>query len=239
MFEPQKEKRRRLLDHIQHNHATAYFFGDLLVNITVIVLLVYIVRTFFISPFQVYGPSMCDTLNYLNDECQDAFGEYLIVNKAVYYPFFDHGFRDPKRGDIIVFRPPHNDEDFYIKRIIGLPGEKVKIQNGKVMIINKDRQAGFELNETYLGATNKNQTYSLTTQSINTYEVPAGHYFVMGDNRKKSTDSRSCFKGPGYESCENPNSIDHFLPLSRIEGKAWLVLWPFDKARALSEPQYE
>ena len=236
MFESKKAKKWLWLDHLQEKHPTLYFFGDLLVNIVVIVVLVYTVRTYLISPFQVFGPSMCNTLNEIHGGCRDGFGEYLIVNKAVYYPFFGHRYSPPERGDIIVFRPPHNAQDFYIKRIIGLPGEKVKLMNGKVYIFNKEHQSGWELPEPYLSAENKNQTFPMTAQRVLTLEVPEGRYFVMGDNRHKSTDSRTCFRGPGDRECND--DLNHFLPIERIEGKAAVVLWPFNKIRILRNPAY-
>lgn len=230
MNELQKAKRPRFLETLENRHPTLYFFLDLLFNIVIIVILVYTVRTYLISPFQVFGPSMCDTLNVINGNCQDAFGEYLIVNKAGYR------FKPPERGDIVVFRPPHNQNDFYIKRIIGLPGERVKLQNGKVFIFNKEHQSGFQVSEEYLNEENKNRTYPISSYLVVTYEVPENYYFVMGDNRKKSTDSRTCFRGPGDAECND--KINHFLVADRIEGKAWLVLWPFNKIRILSRPVY-
>lgn len=230
MFGSKKDKKWVWLEKFQDKHPTAYFFADLLLNIVVIVILVYGVRTYLISPFQVFGPSMCNTLNEIKSRCQDGFGEYLIVNKIGYR------YGTPTRGDIIVFRPPHNTEDYYIKRVIGLPGEKVKLQNGKVYIFNKENKSGFELPETYLSPENKGQTYPLNAQMVMSYEVPEGKYFVMGDNRKKSTDSRTCFRGPGDRECNDP--ANYFLAADRIEGKAWLVLWPFNKIRHLSMPDY-
>lgn len=218
------------LDRLKERYPTLYFILDLLINIVIIVILVYGVRTYLISPFQVYGPSMCDTLNSINNTCKDAFGEYLIVNKLGYR------FSKPQRGDIIVFRPPHNSNDFYIKRIIGLPGEKVKIQNGKIFIFNKEHQSGWELNENYLNKDNKNQTYPIPSHITANYEVSENTYFVLGDNRKKSTDSRTCFRGPGDRECNDPKN--HFLEIERIEGKAWVVLWPFSKIRFLANPAY-
>lgn len=238
MFESKKDaagKKWKWLDRLQERHPTLYFFGDLFVNIVVVVALVYTVRTFLISPFQVFGPSMCNTLNHINSVCQDGFGEYLIVNKAVYYPFLGKRFGAPSRGDIIVFRPPHNPNDFYIKRIIGLPGEKVKIQNGKVFVYNKEHQSGFELPEPYLSEENKDKTLPVPSHLVATYEVPENSFFVLGDNRKKSTDSRTCFRGLGDREC---GDAKHFLPIENIEGKAWVVLWPFDRIRLLPNPAY-
>lgn len=227
---------KKIIDKLQEKHPTIYFTLDLVVNIVIIVVLVFAVRTYLISPFQVYGPSMCDTLNYIKQTCQDRFGEYLIVNKAVYYPFFGKRLSVPQRGDIIVFRPPSNTKDFYIKRIIGLPGEKVKIQNGKVFIYNKEHQNGWELKEDYLNKDNNGQTFPVPSHLSATYEVADGTYFVLGDNRKKSTDSRTCFRGPGDRECDE--NINHLLPTDEIEGKAWVVLWPFNKIRLLKNPEY-
>ncbi|MEK7172019.1 MAG: signal peptidase I [Patescibacteria group bacterium] len=227
---------KNFIDKFQTKHQTAYFIADLILNIVIIIALVFAVRTYLISPFQVYGPSMCNTLNYIKSSCQDAFGEYLIVNKAVYYPFFGKRFGVPERGDIIVFRPPHNEKDFYIKRIIGLPGEKIKIQNGKVFVYNKEHQSGWELPEDYLSKENSGQTFPIPSHLTANYEVPEGFYFTLGDNRKKSTDSRTCFRGPGDRECND--DINHFLPINNIEGKAWVVLWPFNKIRLLRNPAY-
>lgn len=237
MTDAKKEKLTDRIERFRQGHPTLYFFTDLFLNIAVIIVLVYTVRTYLISPFQVFGPSMCDTLNSINQRCQDGFGEYLIVNKAVYYPFFGHRFGMPERGDIIVFRPPENPRDFYIKRIIGLPGEKVKIQNGKVYVYNKEHQSGIELMEPYLNKNNKNQTFCPSArQKVFTYEVPEGEYFVLGDNRQQSTDSRTGFKTQSQSDCKS--SPDHFLALERIEGKAWVVLWPFNKIRHLENSAY-
>ncbi|MBI2453767.1 signal peptidase I [Candidatus Peregrinibacteria bacterium] len=205
-----------------------------------VVILVYGVRTYLISPFQVYGPSMCDTLNYVNETCQEKFGEYLIVNKAVYYPFFGKRFGTPKRGDIVVFHPPQNKKDYYIKRIIGLPGEKVIIQSGKVIIASligdKEYGKGVELPESYLSAENRGKTLTYPSQLIAEYVVPEDSYFVLGDNRRKSTDSRTCFRIQGSRECDDEKN--HFLPISMIEGKAWVVLWPFGKTRLLTKDPY-
>lgn len=236
MAESEKDKRLKFLDSFSQKHPTIYFLLDLAFNIVVIVALVFAIRTYAISPFQVFGPSMCDTLNNIDSKCQESFGEYLIVNKALYYPFFGRRFETPQRGDIIVFRPPHNSKDFYIKRIIGLPGEKIKIQNGAVYIFNNEHQSGWKLPEEYLSDANQGQTFPILSQIVTNYEVPKDTYFVLGDNRTKSTDSRTCFRGPGDRDCDDP--INHFLPVENIEGKAWIVLWPFNKIRILKDPQY-
>lgn len=224
------------LEKFEQQYPSAYFVADLLLNILIIIVLVFGVRTYLISPFQVYGPSMCNTMNYINERCQEGFGEYIIVNKAIYYPFFGRSFSSPQRGDIIVFRPPNVKKDFYIKRVIGLPGETVKIQSGRIYIENEEHKNGWELPEPYLSNENRNQTYPVPAQTVATYKVPTNMYFALGDNRKKSTDSRSCFAGPGDRYCNE--TVNHFLPLEYIEGKAAVVLWPFNKVRILSNPEY-
>lgn len=133
--------------------------------------------------FEVRGYSMEPTL---------YDGQYLIVSKVIYriYP--------PERGDIIVFRPPNGDDGEYIKRIVGLPGETIEIRDGIVWI------DGVPLAEPYivsLGGSSAPRT------------LGEGEYFVLGDNRANSSDSRSWGA----------------LPEEEIIGKAWLCYWPPEK----------
>jgi len=140
-----------------------------------------------VQKFVVEGPSMNDTLHN---------GQQLMVNKIVY------SLQEPKRGDIIVFHPPIEiDEDDYIKRIIGLPGEKVVIVEGKVYIHKMDSST-IELDEPYV-----------TNPALRDFEgkvIPEGEYFVMGDNRNNSSDSR----------------VGWTLKREDIIGKAWISIWP-------------
>ena len=115
--------------------------------------------------------------------------EYVIIDKVSYM------LHAPERGDVIVFTPPNNDKD-YIKRIIGLPGDTVEIQGGQV-IVN-----GQALDEPYLAHP--------TNQDMLARTIEPGQYFVMGDNRNNSQDSRSF--GP--------------ITKSVIVGRAWFVYWP-------------
>jgi len=211
------------------------FWLDVVLNIIIIVALVAIIRTYLISPFQVYGPSMCDTLNFVDGTCQRAYGEYLIVNKLGYENFFGWQVGTPKRGDIIVFHPPQNDAEFFIKRIIGLPGETVELKSGKVYIYNAEHPEGMELPEPYLNATNSGNTHPYNRENT-IFEVPKDKYFVMGDNRTASSDSRSCFQ---ETASSNPCSgKSPFLTMDHIEGKAWLILWPLNKISILKDPSY-
>lgn len=131
-------------------------------------------------------------------------GEYLVVDEASYY------FREPERGEVIVFRYPRNPKQFFIKRIIGLPGERVEIKNGVLTIINDEYQEGFELDEPYIAE-------ALRTGPDTIMVLDEEEYFVLGDNRTQSLDSR--IWGP--------------LDQNFFVGRAWIRLWPFSRVNIL------
>lgn len=139
---------------------------DLFTLAFLIVVVVIPIRVFIISPFVVDGESMHPTFENL---------DYLVIDEAVY------DFKAPARGEVIVFRYPGNPSIFYIKRIIGLPGETVSIVRGEVTITTVDKR-NITLSEPYI--VNEDATYTKKV-SLNT-----GEYFVMGDNRPNSSDSR-------------------------------------------------
>jgi signal peptidase I len=134
-----------------------------------------------IQTYEVYQTSM---------EPSFSEGQRVVVVKAVYW------WGEPQRGDVVIFHAPDGTDEEYIKRIIGIPGDKVEIVHG-VVCIN-----GFPLDEPYVKNHSGDSLLELT--------VPAESYFVLGDNRRNSNDSRS-----GW-----------FLPRENIIGKAWLVTWP-------------
>ncbi len=158
------------------------------------------VRYFLIQPFYVKGASM--EPNFYDHE-------YLIINEISYR------FGEPGRGDIVVFKYPRDTSQYFIKRVIGLPGETVQIKDGSVTIYNKDNSNGTVLTEKYLDSGVK--TFGDRTVSLGSKE-----YFVMGDNRLASFDSRSF--GP----------IDE----KYIVGKVWVRGWPFDKIKIFEKPEY-
>ncbi len=127
------------------------------------------IRYFIVQPFIVRGASM---------EQNFHDGQYLIIDEVSYY------FRSPARGEVIVFHYPKDPSQFFIKRIIGLPGERVEITKGRVTIYNKDHKDGMLLDETYLTPPN-HPTYP--DQNV---ELGSTEYFLMGDNRDFSSDSR-------------------------------------------------
>ncbi len=133
-------------------------------------------------------------------------GNYLVINEIGYR------ISDPKRGDVIVFRPPEGNGQFYIKRIIGLPGETVSVKDGNVFV-GKDLFSLELLNERYIvGSTPGNKTAQLSYNE----------YFVLGDNRNASSDSRNWGT----------------LPRKNIIGKAWLRAWPISDFDIVKRPQY-
>ncbi|MSU74793.1 signal peptidase I [Candidatus Kaiserbacteria bacterium] len=139
---------------------------DLFTLVLLVVLVVIPIRVFIVSPFVVDGESMHPTFGNL---------DYLIVDEILYR------FHTPARGEVIVFRYPGNPSVFYIKRIIGLPGETVSINRGVVTIISPDGKKT-SLAEPYI--VNEDATYTKDVSLL------PDEYFVMGDNRPNSSDSR-------------------------------------------------
>lgn len=140
---------------------------ELIDFVLVALLIVILVRVFVAEPYVVSGSSMVPTFEDKN---------YLIVDKISYR------LGDPKRNDVVVFRPPIDSKKFYIKRIIGLPSETLDIKGSIVTITNLEHPQGFKLNEPYV----KN-----AADNVAHFELKDDEYFVMGDNRSASSDSRS------------------------------------------------
>jgi signal peptidase I len=191
---------------------------DVTLNIVIIVGIVAAIRTFLVSPFQVEGDSMLDTLEHK---------EYIIINKLGYF------LGNPKRGDIVVFRPPVDHKKHYVKRVIGLPGDAVTIRDGKVFLKVAGAQESQLLPEPYLNDHNAGNTFIHPPNSGNTtaqtFTVPDGQYFLLGDNRQGSLDSRSF----GAQGGATP-----FVPDNDIKGKVWFVALPISKVHALETPEY-
>jgi signal peptidase I len=199
-------------------------------DIVVIFLIAFAIRSFLVTPFQIQGVSMDDsfsdreyilvnTFGYLNFDTH--FNEFLHSNPdpvsgtiAQLLKKIPIHVGDPKRGDVIVLKP-HIDKtrEYYIKRVIGLPGETVRIFDGKVFIKKVDAEDFVEINEPYLSLVNSGQTLVNDQRTEKIFEIPENSYWVMGDNRLNSSDSRNCFK-----NCNLPNSA-HFLAREDILGK--------------------
>jgi signal peptidase I len=162
---------------------------EILKFVLITVIIVVPIRTFIAQPFIVHGSSM-----------ENSFfeNEYLIVDELSYY------LRTPERGEVVIFRYPKNPSVFFIKRIIGLPGETVAIKNSRILIKQADG-SWQALNEPYA----KGKTFSDTPEIT----LKAQEYFVVGDNRELSYDSRAW--GP--------------VKLDLIRGRAWLRLLPINR----------
>lgn len=226
---------------------TAKFLGEIILDAAVIIALVLGIRTYIIAPFQVHGTSMCNTLNYRDGTCHTGFGEYLIINKLGY------NISPPHRGDIVVFRPPgtikHNplesllktifrtdDEEFFIKRVIGLPGETVTLKGGYVYVMNKDHPEGVKLDEPYLSEENSGHTEPLIAGK-NTFSVPEGKYLLFGDNRRVSTDARSCFRTSMLNNCQFEG--DHYIGIDQMEGRSSIILFPLAEIGRIKTTEYK
>lgn len=149
------------------------FTAELVRTVLVVGVAAFLIRYFVLQPFIVEGESMSPEF-HTND--------YLLVDKLSYR------FSEPQRGDIVVFQYPRDVSINYVKRIIGLPGETVDIENGRVKVTNSSHPDGFYLDETYLPDTIRTQL--LTGSADGHFTVPSDSYYVLGDNRGNSSDSR-------------------------------------------------
>ncbi len=156
-------------------------FWEIVETIVFTLLIYFLVRTFLFENYRVVGQSMVPTLQN---------NQFLVVSKL------DYRLHGPRRGDIIVFRDPYSPERKLIKRIIGLPGESVEVQNGQVLV-NEER-----IDEPYIADLGR-YNQALTP-------IPDGQYYVLGDNRNNSSDSHTW----------------GLLEQDKIVGKALLCYWP-------------
>lgn len=179
--------------------AVGSFLLEMLQIALIAIAIIVPVRWLLVQPFIVKGESM--EPNFFEDE-------YLIIDEITFR------FRDPERGEIVVFHPPNNEGQYYIKRVIGLPGETVKIKDGKVTIENKEYPNGMVLTEPYLD--------DYVTSGNESETLGANQYFLLGDNRDASLDSRAF--GP--------------VPLDHVTGRVWIRGLPLDKAGVLEIPAY-
>lgn len=173
------------------------FIWDIAKIVLISLVIIVPIRAFIVQPFTVWGNSMTPTFDS---------GDYLFINEIGYR------LSAPERGDVIIFKPPHDDKRFFIKRIVGLPGETLKIEGGKVWAGQDDESLEL-LSENYVSVE--------TVGSIN-ISLREDEYFVLGDNRRASSDSRAW----------------GVLDRDRIIGKAWIRAWPFNKFEVIKRPEY-
>jgi signal peptidase I len=179
--------------------------------IAIAVLLALVIRTLVVQAFTIPSGSMMDTL---------LVGDYILVNKFLYgpeIPFTEQrvpGLRDPQRGDIIVFKYPQDEKRDFIKRIVGTPGDTVQVRGHQVYVNAQPiREPYIKRVEGPLPSTG--QTYCGYAYGCEPTVVPPNSYFVMGDNRDNSQDSR--YWG--------------FVKRDKIKGKAFLIYWSWDSDR--------
>lgn len=177
------------------NNEKRYSILSFLLSVILILGLAIGFRVFVAAPYLVEGASMEDTFQTF---------DYLIVDRLSYR------VDEPQRGDVVVFHFPLDPSRTFIKRIIGLPGETVSIEGEAVTITNAENPEGFTLDEPYVADAHR-------ASSSVTVTVGDGEYFVMGDNRKESADSR--YWGP--------------LPENQIVGRAFFRLYPLQSISIL------
>ncbi|MFA6594093.1 MAG: signal peptidase I [Candidatus Buchananbacteria bacterium] len=171
-----------------------------MVRVAIISLVIILpVRYFLIQPFYVKGASM--EPNFYDHE-------YLIIDEISYR------FNEPQRGDIVVFKYPKDTKQYFIKRVVGLPGDKVKIQDNAVYI------NGEKLGETYLLAGTETV---LPVRGYGEVTLAEDEYFLLGDNRGQSLDSR----------------IFGSVKKDLIVGRTWIRGWPFSRFTVFSTPEYK
>lgn len=192
------------LDHIQAEvgkgavATVGLVFIEFLKIIVLAGITIFLVRYFLFKPFIVKGESM---------EPNYSPKDYLIIDELSYR------FREPDRGEVIVFRAPVGAKDFYLKRVLALPGERVKVEDEKVIVFNEDHPQGVVVEESYV--------FEPTPGSVS-YNLTQEEYFVMGDNRDASFDSRKF--GP--------------ITSNDIVGRTWLRGWPLQALTIFDTPTY-
>ena len=183
------ENTKEKVQKIEGEKTAKQSFWELARFAIIAIIIVIPIRMFIAQPFIVSGSSMVPTFQN---------GQYLIVDELSYK------FEAPKRDDIIVFRYPNDPSKFFIKRIIGLPNETVDIKGSDVYIINAEHPEGFKLDQPFVENKSENNIH---------FELKADQYFVMGDNRSGSSDSR-------YWGA---------VPKNLLIGKVFLRLFPVNK----------
>ncbi|MEK7557034.1 MAG: signal peptidase I [Patescibacteria group bacterium] len=176
---------------------TGIFFWELAKVFLISMAIIIPIRYFLVQPFFVRGASM--EPNFLD-------GEYLVIDQLSYR------LREPERGEVTVFRFPLKPSQFFIKRIVGLPGETVTVQDGRVIIKNQTHPNGVLLDESlYIDP-------AVRTGGNVTLTLRENEYFVLGDNRAASSDSRSW----------------GVLPRDDLIGRAWIRAFPFTDVAVFS-----
>lgn len=185
---------------LQGRDKAAAFLFELIQVVAISLAIIIPVRYYLIQPFYVKGASM--EPNFFDHE-------YLVIDELSYR------FRDPMRGEIVVFKYPRDPSQYFIKRVIGLPGETVEVGNCKVKIYNTEHPNGIELDE--MGYLDQDCTAGTLTTTLKPNE-----FFLLGDNRAASLDSR-------YFGAVNRSSV---------VGRVWVRGYPVDRWKHFNPPEY-
>lgn len=199
-YQPEKESADNDEEQYSRKAEVLAFVRETIKIIIISLAIIVPIRYYLVQPFFVKGASMEENFHD---------GDYLLIDEISYR------FNTPQRGDVIVFRYPENPSQFFIKRIVGLPGETVEIKNSKVIIYNAEFPKGHILEEDYL---------SSAQQTAGNFLVGLGgnEYYVLGDNRFQSSDSRR------WGSLER----------NFITGRAFIRLWPLNKISTVESVKY-
>ncbi|MFA6422736.1 MAG: signal peptidase I [Candidatus Buchananbacteria bacterium] len=173
-----------------------------IIEMIIIVAIMLGIRYYLVKPFYVKGASM--EPNFYDHQ-------YLIIDEITYR------LSEPKRGDVIVFKYPTDPKQYFIKRVMGLPGEHIKIENGKIYIVDVNGKS-VELIESYLP---QGIVTDLPLRGYSDIVLGSNEFFVLGDNRSQSLDSRI------------------FGPVKKdyIVGRAWIRAWPLNKITVFETPK--
>lgn len=182
------------------------FILDALETVAIALIIFFVIYNFIAQPHLVKGESMQP--NYFE-------GEYILTSKLYRW------LGEPQRGDVIVLKSPDDPSVQFIKRVIGLPGEKIRLQNNQVFIYNQSHPDGVALQEDYLPANLPIPDGGFLTEG-QTVEIPTDNFVVMGDNRPASYDSRNW----------------GLLPREKIVGKAFFVYWPIPSFGFVAHADY-
>lgn len=223
--------------------------GDTIKTVIYAILIAIVIRTLWFEPFKIPSGSMYPTL---------YVGDYLFVSKYTYgyskhslpwsVPLFEGRiWKDaPNRGDVVVFKYPRDNRTDFIKRVIGLPGDKIKLENGRLYIngqqVEREEVENFVMRNDYGNAERyrqyvetlpggvKHRILEISDHEANDdfdeVEVPHGNYFMMGDNRDRSDDSRV---NVGFVPEENLVGKARFLFFSHNDEEAWYKPWAWPK----------
>lgn len=222
-------------EEISETNNTLREFIGFMRDIVIIFIIVIVIRSFVVTPFRINGSSMemsyhdkeyiiVDKFSYLNlpvsfsevswtETTWSTLSSTLLKNIPLH-------IGDPIRGDVVVITP-HVDrqKEYYIKRILGLPGDTILFEEGEVSIKKAWSDTFIKITESYLSSVNIGQTRLPENVKTNQFLIPEWYYWVMWDNRNNSADSRSCFR-----TCIGENISAHFIKRKDIIGKVLINL---------------